>query len=513
MDGQKNYGIFRFVEQGTHCYCSSDCIVGVSLAVWLQKNTQPGKEQIFLWMREVIRQLDQFYRCGEEACYQYVNPFGFIIGKDEKIYLLDKDAKENTKLLKYMQRRTIRERFLPPGNTYYQKADNAVDIHGVGRTFQYILACCDITPALTRRENRKFRKVISKCLFGQSKKSYEDIHEILIRLPKIKKLKQKKMSRLLKYMLGALAAGLFTVIIFRFITGGREAPQESGTGIHTKKTAKFAADTESPKENLNTGKSNSGELEEDTETVLELGFVYFLELEDYEKSRAAFEKAAGHNPMAQKYAELSIWMKRGEEKESPLKLKNLLEDIESQGGEREDQRHDLLLLRGYRLMDMRQVKEAVIRIGEHYLEVKTQAEGIEEREGEVREYLAEAYAEQGDKEEAAGQYESLLTLDGETGKREQVYERLAGLYEEAGQMEEAWSACQRGIKECSESRGLRILYIRMQCKDASISGDICAETIRTYLQEMPDLAEEKEFQKLLQEYGIQLEGEQVWVEK
>ena len=65
--------------------------------------------------------------------------------------------------------------------------------------------------------------------------------------------------------------------------------------------------------------------------------------------------------------------------------------------------------------------------------------------------------------------------------------------------------------ELKDSKQLRILYMRMQCSDSDISREICAQTVKEYLNQIPEIKEETEFQKLAQEYGIVMEGENVWV--
>ena len=49
------------------------------------------------------------------------------------------------------------------------------------------------------------------------------------------------------------------------------------------------------------------------------------------------------------------------------------------------------------------------------------------------------------------------------------------------------------------------------CQDASIGRDLCAQTIQEYVRQAPEILEKEEFQKLVRDYEIQMEGEQVWV--
>lgn len=68
-------------------------------------------------------------------------------------------------------------------------------------------------------------------------------------------------------------------------------------------------------------------------------------------------------------------------------------------------------------------------------------------------------------------------------------------------------------KEYASSKSLRLLYIRLQCRDTSIDRAVCAETVHSFLAQMPELAEDGEFQNLQQEYGIKVEGDTVSIDQ
>ena len=99
------------------------------------------------------------------------------------------------------------------------------------------------------------------------------------------------------------------------------------------------------------------------------------------------------------------------------------------------------------------------------------------------------------------------------GIREQIYSRLTALHGEMGDTASAWELCRQGLKELPDSRLLRIQYIRMQCASPETDRQVCAQTIRKFLREVPEIAEEPEFKKLQEEYEIKVEGEEVWVGK
>ena len=96
-------------------------------------------------------------------------------------------------------------------------------------------------------------------------------------------------------------------------------------------------------------------------------------------------------------------------------------------------------------------------------------------------------------------------------QKEDIYQKLVKIQEEKGLKDQALEICRKGAEELKDSKQLRILYMRMQCSDSDISREICAQTIKEYLNQIPEIKEETEFQKLAQEYGIVIEGENVWV--
>lgn len=91
-------------------------------------------------------------------CYQYVNPYSVIVTEDMTLHFLDMSVESNEKMLVQMNRRSVRENFLPPEVNYYQAASIELDIYGLGRTIQYLLSVTDPIPELTRRETVKFQK-------------------------------------------------------------------------------------------------------------------------------------------------------------------------------------------------------------------------------------------------------------------------------------------------------------------------------------------------------------------
>ena len=115
-----------------------------------------------LLLKEIAGQLASFHRCRGNPCYQYVNPYSIVRSEDGRIYFLDMQSEANRSKMIFMQRRDIREYFLPPDEKYYQHASKELDMYGLGKTFQYILASVEAEPRFNRREEYRLQRIISK---------------------------------------------------------------------------------------------------------------------------------------------------------------------------------------------------------------------------------------------------------------------------------------------------------------------------------------------------------------
>lgn len=168
MAGKEGYDVLRLIEHGQMCYISSEYVGGKVLAVWLKAHPNITKERLFSLIRNITNQLCMIHRCRIKPYYQYVNPYSVVVTEEGELYFLDLEAGSNEEQLRLMQRRAVREAFLPPGEAYYQKATLELDIYGLGKTIQYLLAVTKPIPALCKREERKFLRIISRCLNDNS---------------------------------------------------------------------------------------------------------------------------------------------------------------------------------------------------------------------------------------------------------------------------------------------------------------------------------------------------------
>ena len=146
MQQKESYDVLRLIEHGQICYISSENVQGRTLARYLKYHPVMEKKEMFLLLKAIAEQLELIHRCRGNPCYQYVNPYSIILAEDGRVYFLDMKAETNRKQVVFMQRRDMREYFLPPEENYYQNASKELDIYGLGKTFQYILASSETEP-------------------------------------------------------------------------------------------------------------------------------------------------------------------------------------------------------------------------------------------------------------------------------------------------------------------------------------------------------------------------------
>lgn len=522
MASKEGYDVLRLIEHGQTCYISSEYLEGRPLVWWLKYHPNISKQQMLEWMGSITKQLAKIHKSKKKPCYQYVNPYSMVVTEEGELYFLDLEAGINEDMRKRMLRRDIREHFLPPENPYYGKGSISLDIYGLGKTFQYLLASVRVDPPLGRRETAKLKKIISKCQRYNSKHSYQSVQEICKDLPIYQIPKEKRKQKKGKWL---AAAGILVVLLLlgkRYFLSERE-PQEK---IRKQEVAEKGKEgrkmTEIQEEDA---KEEAGE-----EAYLEVALSYFLDMKEYEKCLSYLEKMEPKNEMAEA---MKVVVRRftGKEQKNGVeaqkeekKAAEALEELEQMILEQEekgisgqgeaDQEQKIsryrFLIKGYENMTLEGAAEQVIRLCEECLKW----EGLtEETEKEICESMALACEREKRSEEGAACYERILELETGSEKREVVYQKMVMLHEVCGNREQALSVCLRGVAELPECMELKLSHMRLLCQDPNVDRSVCAQTIQTYLSEDPKLQEQEEFKKLQVEYEIGVEGEKVWVGK
>lgn len=506
MAEKEGYDVLRLIEHGQTCYISSEYAGGKVLAGWLKIHPNITKERLYLLIRDITNQLCMIHRCRKKPYYQFVNPYSIVITEEGEVYFLDLEAGSNEERLRLMQKRAVREAFLPPEEPYYQKASLELDIYGLGKTIQYVLAMAKPIPALCKREERKFLRIISRCLNNNSRMSYKNISDIRRSIPRYIQ-KTKPDIRVKKKVLFVCAAISFLAAVWK-INGTEKNPLMIPEELELSEAGEAAGEDKKDED-------TEVMMSDERELRIELAILYILNVEDYEKGleylkRIGSEYVSARNLRAAARALLGDKRELTELAEgSEMELRELENSIS------EDQLlgYYQCLLKGYALLDTEQASRIVLSLGESCME-RLEEDREESRESgessaketEIRRYMAAASEKIGEFEEAAHICEEMLKLEEDEEKREELYCKTAMLYEECGQNGKAGDICVQGIKELSDSEELRVMHIRMLYEDASVDRAFCAQMTEEYVRQMPGLQENEDFQKLRFTYMPEDEG-------
>lgn len=375
MEERQGYDVLRIVVHSDRCYMSTDYIKGKQMIVWLKYHSRLSKEMLFGWIRELLENLEHFHQCRGNPCYQYVNPYSIIVGENQKLYLLDLGSREQDEMLHLMQRRYVRENFLSPDNQYYQKASVQEDIYGFGKTVQYLLSVTEVEPALGKVEEFRLKNMISRCVNRNSKKCYQTIQEISDHFPNSRKRSNYKMPPLRKVLVCAVILTGFAVAVTQ-AAGGESWNQDKEKGG---KASGGLSDTENDsskiledyreemrqkQEQWDIEKQEIEEAyaERERELTYELALLYFIELEDYYKSREIVESIKEPEDFAGDFAKLCAFMDNQEPPVAEQNIEQLLERLETEIPDSEDERYAYCISKGYeKLKEESQIKEGEIQ--------------------------------------------------------------------------------------------------------------------------------------------------------
>ena len=338
MEDRQGYDVLRIVVHSNRCYMSTDYIVGKQLIVWLKYHSRIEKECLFGWIHELIENLEHFHQCRGNPCYQYVNPYSIIVGEDSKLYLLDLGSKAQDELLHLMQRRYVRENFLSADNQYYQKVSVQEDIYGFGKTVQYLLSTTDVEPPLRKIEELRLKNMISRCINRNSKKCYQTIQEVSEHSPNNRIKNTNKKSSLQKVFVCTIV--LMGVAVIAAQAAGREVWNRN-----REKDGKVSEDLEDAENNnyemLEEYRGKLMEKQEqwdierreieekyvkrEKELTYELALLYFIELEDYYKSRDTLESIGEAEAFTEDFIKLCMFMSEQEPVITDEDMEQLLE--------------------------------------------------------------------------------------------------------------------------------------------------------------------------------------------
>ncbi len=562
MGKKDGFDVLRLIEHGDVCYVSSEYLPGKQLVYWLKEGKTLRKEILYQWLRDMVKQLMRIYRCQGNQGYGYVNPYCILIAEDCSLFYLDMNARSNEEILKQMsQDPVIRHYFISEESTDCKQRNLKGELYGMGKTVQYILAAAYIRPELTRREERKLEKFISKCLGQTGKKELQDVSQLLPYLPEPAGTGNKLVAG--KTMKVSVKIGIAVVVlvvaagVHVFAFKG-EIPSKTDQAVADEEASQTSEEQELSLESTKSesleqkeeAKEKEAILEQSDVTVIKLALNYFLELDQPTKALNVLKESLDGSNIKREEMEalacvIQAFLNQDEQlsdEEDFRTVEKALEVIRNDKEIIEDQEKAWCLVRGFGILTEKSkilVEEdeesflsskyanRVIATGEEYLQklgiefpmekdlginVKLlEEERSEKAIKEIKQTMAKAYEAKGNFQLAVEEWQAVLDESTEWGEREEIYVKIEDLYEADGQIDKASNICTQGLKDCYESWTLRKIHIRLLCSDKGMDRGICAQTIKDYLGQYPDLKEDEEFKELQEQYGIKIDGETVTV--
>lgn len=205
------YEVLRFIEHGTHCRQSMDCVRGLLLLDYLKEHPETEKRMLLIWFRQLAVCVDQYHRCRSGQNYRYLNPCSVVVSEEKELLLLDLESAGNDTAVKQMQKRSMRAHFVKPVYEMGVSRNNEADLYSYGKTVQFMLAYSEISPDLTRWEEYRLSRLIGRCT-GESGKKYEDFRQVLKDLPAASGKRRNASGRAIRRT-GKLAAGAGACIL------------------------------------------------------------------------------------------------------------------------------------------------------------------------------------------------------------------------------------------------------------------------------------------------------------
>lgn len=449
------------IKQNAGCHFITDCAEGELLSEYIRRQEKVKKEEMFSYVKQLMRQLENIQKVKEVKSYRYVTPFSIVLKKNKEIALLDFNAQSN----RYILNQIVKENIC---NQFFKETMVFDDIYSFGKTIQYLLATTKLVPPLKYGEERKLKQIISKCLSDNSKKQYSSFSEILLEFPQLQKKRKKRQVKKTKMIFIIIVIAIIGVIGKQYIHGNEQ-------------------------------------LSEEKVDFFEIGMTYFLELDDYQKSMEMFEKET-ENPRAKIYREIAAYM-NGETWIETEEIEKKIRTIEEVGNGIESLEEKRAILKVYANLDTRYARERCLEIGKSVIqELRRESEDVDHMiEKETREIMVAIYEKNKEYKNALIEYEEICKWFTE----EEIYCTMLRIAGETEEKENISKIYEQGIRDNPSSKTLRIRYLQIQHQ----VGGMEEEMVKRMITECPELLEDSEFKKLQEESGIKIEGENIWVEK
>lgn len=179
------------------CFCEDYCIIivsyisGETLEQKLERNFSLSEEEIELYSLQILECLSQIHKAG--IIHRDLTPSNVLISTDNVVKLIDfgiaRTPKENqnkdTTLLGTAE-------YASPEQFGFSQTDGRTDIYAFGILLNKMLT--GALPSKQLTENKKYRKIVEKCIMFEPEKRYQTVDEILskVKLKNIQKNNQKE---------------------------------------------------------------------------------------------------------------------------------------------------------------------------------------------------------------------------------------------------------------------------------------------------------------------------------
>lgn len=419
MPEKEGYEVIKFVEKKSVCYTSTDYAEGVTLYHWVKYHKKIKKEKLYTWFQDLLTQLVMFHKQKGSPYYNYLSPYHIIVTRQNRLLLMDTETMDTHMeypLDKYFTPLTIEQNG---------------DVYCFGKIIQFIMAHIQCEPCLTRREEHQLLKIVKKCLETRPKHHYKNIQTIQNDFIK-KKWDwihfQQFSTKINEKILGAVA--VIAVLI---------------VGYQLLKSADFPV--EQPEIEMQTEIQDTESTEADR--YMDMGLMYFLQLDDYGKSIEYFKQAEGENEKAKYYTELAKYMSDTSEEQvgkcPEISLERLKKQILRE--EKPDAKELIILMKCYVLVDTEDAYQSMIEIGDLAGKSDAGETFSDELQKEICHYRALAYEKLEMWEEALASYQRLLESENEQNDMEQLYLKIIDIYKRENQWDNVRLFAEQGMKE------------------------------------------------------------------
>lgn len=459
MEKKKGYEVIRFIERGTFCHASLDYVEGITLYDWVSSHENIDKNMFYMWMKELLQQLVLFHNQRGAPCYGKLNPYNVVIMRKGKIALIAEPETDAG--------RTLDKYFIPIDDR------QNIDVYCMGKLIQFIMAHLLCEPRLSKMEEYKLQKIVKKCLETGSKKRYADIQIVQAQFNGTKKLKFDRKIIIMATTMLIIICAMWTLrkdVFGKEISVEGKRKDDEQTAVYNKSDQKKISEESARQE------------ESEKEIFLQAGIDYFLENEEYEKSKECLLKADIQEDKTQLFLKLAEFM-AGDKSDTDIQnIYEELQQIEWKG----KQVDELLAL--LRVHDQIKIESQSTTEYEIIEAIKGNSDNLSTKL--QREYILYQ----------ANMYENLKKWK----EASECYEKLQVINQER---KDEIQSCVRKFVDMEEQ------YITHLWNDTELNEEEKLEEIKKVVAQLPDMLQKESFKEFLIEQKIHIEEGKVWVER